>query len=121
MTDTTVTDEKKPQNAPIDDNNDAEDSDDGAPEIAATEGQFVLSPMHCQPNDAAMWKKSNRKYLLQTRNHATQVKRRRRRRRRSQKRRRKSTKGTPRGLGFRKCTRVENTLSVKFKSTKTSR
>lgn len=39
MTATTGTEEKKPQNVPIDDDNDAEDSDDGAPEIAATDGE----------------------------------------------------------------------------------
>jgi hypothetical protein len=40
MTDTTVTEEQKPQNV---DDNEAEDSDDGVPEIAATDGQFHLS------------------------------------------------------------------------------
>ena len=39
MTGTTVTDEKRPQTVPIDDDNDdAEDSDEVAPEIAATDG-----------------------------------------------------------------------------------
>lgn len=40
---TTVTEEQKLQNVPIDDDNEAEDSDDGVPEIAATDGQFHLS------------------------------------------------------------------------------
>lgn len=47
MTDTTVAEEKKPLTVPIDDDNDAEDSDDGAPEIAATDGQSHLSHPHC--------------------------------------------------------------------------
>lgn len=39
MTSTTVTEEKKPQTVPMDDDNDdAEDSDEVAPEIAATDG-----------------------------------------------------------------------------------
>ena len=50
MTSTTVTEEKKPQTVPTDDDNDAEDSDDGAPEIAATDGPLHLSlKCHCQP------------------------------------------------------------------------
>ena len=56
MTDTTVAEEKKPLTVPIDDENDAEDSDDGAPEIAATDGQSHLSHSHCHPNDTVMWK-----------------------------------------------------------------
>jgi len=40
MTAATVTEEKKPQAVPIDDDNDVDDSDEeGAPEIAAADGQ----------------------------------------------------------------------------------
>ena len=39
-----VTEEQKPQTVPIDDDNDVDDSDEeGAPEIAAADGQFILS------------------------------------------------------------------------------
>lgn len=57
MTNTTVAEEKKPQaeTVPIDDDNDAEDSDDGAPEIAATNGQSHLSHLHSRPNDTVMF------------------------------------------------------------------
>ena len=41
MTDAPVTEEKKPQAIPIDDDNDVDDSDEeGAPEMAAADGQF---------------------------------------------------------------------------------
>lgn len=43
MTATTITEEQKPQNVPIDEDNEAEDSDDGVPEIAAIDGQSHLS------------------------------------------------------------------------------
>ncbi len=39
MTDAPVTEEKQPQTMPLDDDNDADDSDEeGAPEIAAADG-----------------------------------------------------------------------------------
>jgi len=41
MTAASVTEEQKPQTVPIDDDNDVDDSDEeGAPEIAAADGQF---------------------------------------------------------------------------------
>jgi len=52
MTAAPVTEEKKPQTVPIDDDNDVDDSDEeGAPEIAAADGQCpcriisVLTPL----------------------------------------------------------------------------
>jgi hypothetical protein len=44
-----VTEEQKPHTVPIDDDNDADDSDEeGAPEIAAADGQFhvILSVLY---------------------------------------------------------------------------
>jgi hypothetical protein len=51
MTAALVTDEKKPQMVPIDDDNDVDDSDEeGAPEIAAADGQFcVILSLLCHP------------------------------------------------------------------------
>jgi hypothetical protein len=50
MTAALVTEEKKPQ-VPIDDDNDVDDSDEeGAPEIAATDGQFcIILSVLCHP------------------------------------------------------------------------
>ena len=43
MTAASVTEGKKPQAVPIDDDNDVDESDEeGAPEIAAADGQFYL-------------------------------------------------------------------------------
>jgi hypothetical protein len=40
----TATEDKKPQTVPVDDDNDVDDSDEeGAPEIAATDGQFHIA------------------------------------------------------------------------------
>lgn len=42
-----ATEGKKPQTVPIDDDNDVDDSDEeGAPEIAAADGQLFLMPSH---------------------------------------------------------------------------
>jgi hypothetical protein len=49
MTDAPVTEEKKPQTMPLDDDNGVDDSDEeGAPEIAAADGQFyTIFSMSC--------------------------------------------------------------------------
>lgn len=39
MTDVPATDKNKPQTTPLDDDNDVDDSEEGAPEIAAADGQ----------------------------------------------------------------------------------
>ena len=102
-----VTEEQKPQSVSIDDNdNDVDDSDEeGAPEIAAADGQsHVISALP----PLMTWR-------------LTQVKRRRKRRRRNQRKRKKLSKETPRGLDSRKCIQMVNILSAKYRSIRTSR